>query len=451
MSKITITPISGYPEWTPGVRMQEQRLIDVIKRQYELFGFTSIETPAVERLEVLTAKGGMHRQIFTLGRLTEDEGGETLGMHFDLTVPLARYVAQRSNDLVFPFRRYQIQKVWRGERAQRGRFREFYQCDIDIIGRKTLSVIQDAEIVAVIDSTLSAIREITDGALPNHKIHLNHRKILSALFAALKIDEAKSADVLREIDKMSRDGKDATKDRLKELGVSQSAVETIMALTSSKELDEARQLLASIKADDEGINEMSQVLENALQLGVPRSNIVLGFGIARGLDYYTGTVFETLIDGKEKWGSICSGGRYDDLASYFTTQKFPGVGVSIGLSRLFDLMVQSKIITIDCHTPTKVLVTAQDRENYLTDYLGLAKTLRDAGINTEVFLDHLPLRDQMAYASKKGIPIAIIAGGDELSENAVLIKDLNHVTQEKISTGEMVRYIKRKLQSEPAA
>jgi len=446
MSKINIAPISGFPEWAPGARMEEQYLIDVIKRRYELFGFAPIETPAVERLEVLTAKGGMQRQIFSLGRPSEDDGGETLGLHFDLTVPLARYVAHRSSELTFPFRRYQIQKVWRGERAQRGRFREFYQCDIDIIGRSELNIIQDAEIVAVIDSTLSAIRAATKGNLPSHKIRLNNRKILTALLVALKIDDGKFADVMRIIDKMARDGKDATKERLKEIRISNSAIKSIISLTCCKDINDARQILSAVEADEEGINEMSQVIENAKRLGVPTSDIIaLEFGIARGLDYYTGTVYETFINGKEEWGSICSGGRYDDLASYFTTQKFPGVGVSIGLSRLFDLMVQSNIISIDRHTPTKVLVTAQDREKYLSDYLGLAKTLRDAKINTEVFLDSLSLREQIAYASKKGIPFVIIAGGDELSEDVVLIKDLVHSIQERISGDEMVRYIKEKL------
>jgi len=214
MAKVNIAPVSGFPEWLPGARMEEQRLIDVIRRQYELYGFAPIETPAVERLEVLLSKGGMQRQIFSLGRPSDDEGAETLGLHFDLTVPLARYVAQRSNDLTFPFRRYQIQKVWRGERAQRGRFREFYQCDIDIIGRESLDVIQDAEIVAVINSTLQSVRDATKGRLPDYKIHLNNRKILSSLFSAFGITGDAIGEIMRTIDKMQRDGKNATESSL---------------------------------------------------------------------------------------------------------------------------------------------------------------------------------------------------------------------------------------------
>jgi len=446
MAKINIAPVSGFPEWLPGARMEEQRLIDVIRQNYELYGFAPIETPAVERLEVLFSKGGMQKQIFSLGRPTEDEGGETLGLHFDLTVPLARYVAHRSNDITFPFRRYQIQKVWRGERAQRGRFREFYQCDIDIIGRETLDVIQDADIVAVIHSTLQSIQGATGGKLPNYKIHLNNRKILSALFAAFGITGEAIAEPLRIIDKMQRDGKDAAKSALGKAGFSSESIAVILDLASCTELNEARSLLTAVNANLDGITELEQVVQHAENLGVPvREKIVLEFGIARGLDYYTGTVFETFIEGKKGWGSICSGGRYDDLASYFTTRKFPGVGVSIGLSRLFDLMVQSSILETSRSTPTDVLVTAQDRSRYLADYLGLARTLRDAGINTEVFLNDLALREQIAYASNKGIPLVIIAGSEELSENLVSIKDLRHRTQERIPGSEMVKYIQAKI------
>ncbi|MCL2348431.1 MAG: histidine--tRNA ligase [Planctomycetaceae bacterium] len=446
MAKVNIDPVSGFPEWLPGARMEELRLIDVIRHEYELYGFAPIETPAIERLEVLLSKGGMQRQIFSLGRPSDDEGGETLGLHFDLTVPLARYVVQRSNELTFPFRRYQIQKVWRGERAQRGRFREFYQCDIDIIGRESLDVIQDAEIVAVINSTLQSIRTATKGRLPDYKIHLNNRKILSSLFSSFGITGEAVIESMRIIDKMPRDGKEVTESSLKAAGLSNDAVSSILNLVCCKSLEEAKTILTDSKANLDGIIELTQVVEHAKNLGVPvDGKIVLEFGIARGLDYYTGTVYETFIDGKREWGSICSGGRYDDLASYFTTQKFPGVGVSIGLSRLFDLMVQSNILDVNRNTPTDVLVTAQDRDKYLADYLGLAKTLREAGINTEVFLNDLALREQIAYAANKGIPLVVIAGGEELSEDTVSIKDLRYHTQDKISGDEMVRYIKAKI------
>lgn len=440
--KIKVGPISGFPEWLPNRRLAEQRLIAAIQECYELYGFTPIQTPAVERLEVLTAKGGMKRQIYTLGKPDEDDQEAELGLRFDLTVPLARYVVQHSEELTFPFRRYHIDKVWRGERSQRGRFREFYQCDIDIIGRTTLDPIHDAEIPCVINATLEALR------LPEFHIHVSNRRILGDLLTAIGCEPGQLVPVLRAIDKSQRQGKDQTRVALVEEGVRQEQVTPIMDFIGCKQVADARKVLSTARASMAGLDEMDRLLKNAESLGMPPDRIRPDFTIARGLDYYTSTVYETFIAGKENWGSVCSGGRYDDLAGFFSRQKYPGVGVSIGLSRLLDLLVESEYLNIESQTPTKVLVTMQDRAKYMSDYLGIANFLRRNGIPTEVYLEPGALRDQIGYASTKGIPFAVIAGGSELEHDNVTVKDLRHHSQESVTCDSLAEYIKSKLQAD---
>jgi len=436
---VKVVPISGFPEWLPNVRLVEERFISIIREQFQLYGFTPIETPAVERMEVLTAKGGMQRQIYTLGRPAEGNSETGLGLHFDLTVPLARYVVQHAEELVYPFRRYQIQKVWRGEKAQRGRFREFYQCDIDVIGRGSLDLIHDAEVPCVINSAFSALE------LPEFQVRVSNRKVLGDLLSVKEVEEDQLIRVLRAIDKSHDAGAEETRQSFEEEEVAPELIPAIMELIDCETIDDARRALATVNAPTAGLDELQSVIENALTLGMPESRIRPDFRIARGLDYYTGVVYETFVRGHEDWGSICSGGRYDDLASYFSKQKFPGVGMSVGLSRLVDLLVQSKLADVGHNVPTKVLVTTQDRSNYLDKYLGLAKMLREEGISTEVYLEPDALREQIGYASSNGIAIAVIAGDSEFEQNCVTVKDLEKREQETVPQDNLINYIRSKL------
>jgi histidyl-tRNA synthetase len=439
--KIQVESVSGFPEWLPNLRLQEERFLTTIRDQYRLYGFTPIETPAVERMEVLTAKGGMHRQIYQVGKPEEGRSGSEaeLGLHFDLTVPLARYVVQHADKLVFPFRRYQIQKVWRGERAQRGRFREFYQCDVDIIGRSSLDLIHDAEIPCVINSTFEAL------GLPEFQVQISNRKILADLLQVKEVGASQLANVLRAIDKTDRAGADATRSALEAEKVDADLIPAILDLIPCRQLADARRVLQAAGAATAGLDELQTVIESTIALGMPETRIRPNFAIARGLDYYTGTIYETYVLGKEDWGSICSGGRYDDLASFFTSQKYPGVGISVGLTRLFDLLVKSQLLDVSRHTPTQVLVTMQNRAAYMKEYLTIARALRERGIPTEVYLEPTALRDQIGYASTNGIPLAVIAGESEMQAGTVTVRDLRTRKQEFIRREELADYVLRKM------
>ncbi len=441
MSRVKPLPVSGFPEWLPAERRLEQRILDTIRHEYELFGFTPIETPSVERMEILMAKGGLGRQIYTLGRPEEGGGAEgvKLGLHFDLTVPLARYVAQHQGKLNFPFRRYQIQKVWRGERAQRGRFREFYQCDVDIIGRGKLDPLYDAELPAVLNATFEAC------GFPDFRIHVSNRKILDALLRTRPGGEDKAAGALRAIDKYARDGAAKTRGYLAEEGVDAELIPVILEFIQVETLDEARAILERAGADTAGLDELRALISGAIDLGMPAERIRPDFAIARGLDYYTGTVFETFIAGKEDWGSVCSGGRYDDLANQFTSQLLPGVGFSIGLSRLLDLLIGEGMLEVGADSPTRVLVTTMDREAYLPRYLAIARRLREAGIETEVYLDTAKIGRQFAYASDRGIGLAVVAAAAEFDAGTVAVKDLAARTQETVAEDSLIEYIQSKL------
>lgn len=446
--RLKVQPISGFPEWLPGHRLAEQRLLTTIREQYELFGFAPIETPAVERMDVLLSKGGIQRQIYTIGRPEEgassskDEPG--LGLHFDLTVPLARYVALHAANLTFPFRRYQIQKVWRGERAQRGRFREFYQCDVDIIGRNSLEPIHDAEMPVVINSTFEAC------GFPDFKVLVSNRHVLDDLLKTRASGADQLPGALRAIDKSMRDGMEKTKESLAKEGIDAELIPAVMDLIQCPSIDEARAILKRAGAGMRGIDELQMLVSMAADLGMPPARLQPCFAIARGLDYYTGAVFETFVVGKENWGSICSGGRYDDLAAFFSNQKYPGVGVSIGLTRLFDLLVKENLIDVSRSTPTQVLVTTQDRDAYMKEYLEIARVLRESGIAAEIFFEPAPLRDQFGYASGKGIPWAIVAGEREVSQGTVAVKDLVNRTQETVERHRLIEYIRTKVTRERA-
>jgi histidyl-tRNA synthetase len=427
MTQIDISPISGFPEWLPDKRLAEQKMLDTIRRSYELFGFCPVETPAVERTGVLTAKGGIQRQIFSVGRpAVEEDQSADLALHFDLTVPLARYVASRNKDLTFPFRRYQMQKVWRGERAQRGRFREFYQCDIDIIGSETLDLLYDAEVARVIGVVFDAL------GVSGITIHLSNRKILSGLTAALRLEPSDAEAVLRHVDKASRRGPEAVGAALAAGGYDRAISDPIERLLGAEDLSAARSVLSEVGASTDGVTELQAVYDATLALGMPPAQLRIDLGIARGLDYYTGTVYETFVVGHEDWGSVCSGGRYDDLAGFFTDRRLPGVGVSIGATRLLDLLTKNGMLEVGRGTPTEVLVTVQDRASYLSQYLDLAARLRSSGIASEVYLQPRKLGDQLRYASDLRIPWVVIAGDAEIERGTVQLKDMTSGEQVEV-------------------
>jgi histidyl-tRNA synthetase len=438
MSKgIEIGPVSGFPEWSPQVRRTELRMLDAIRHSFELHGFLPIETPAVERMPVLTAKGGMQRQIYSLRKPSEDrQDAAELGLHFDLTVPLARYVAQRAHQLTFPFRRYQMQKVWRGERAQRGRFREFYQCDIDIIGSGSLDLLHDAEVVSVIASVFRGL------GLPGFEIRLSNRRVLSSVLARWGITGADTDRFLRVIDKHGPKGSEAVGSALGEEEAPDGLVLLIGELLALEDLDAAESLLTEAEVDPDGVRALREVVDAAARLGVGRDEFRVDLSIARGLDYYTGTVYETFLRGREEWGSVCSGGRFDDLAGYFTDRSLPGVGVSIGLTRLFDLLVQSEQVKLESSSPTRVLVAVQDRD-YLDSCLRVAALLRDGDIAAEVYMQTRRLGDQLAYASALEIPFAAIVGAAEAAGDFVTLRDLRTGTQENVALSGLLERVTR--------
>lgn len=420
-------PISGFPEALPAERLVEERFLAIIRTTFERFGFTPIETPAVERREVLTAKGIVDKEIYGLSRLAAAEGEDPttdLALHFDLTVPTARYVAQHFGRLIFPFRRYQIQKVWRGERPQAGRFREFTQCDIDIIGNGSLDLLADAEIPAVIDAVFSGL----DAALGigGFVIRLNNRKLLQGLLEAMgAATPAAVAAALRAIDGLEKVGRDAVAAALaRDAGLSAAAADGLLDRLATVRNVADLDGLADTALFRDGAAELAQVFDGLAALGVPAGRVRLDLTIARGLDYYTGTVYETMLDALPGIGSVCSGGRYDNLASNYTRQALPGVGISIGLSRLIARAFEAGLIAPGPATPATVLVTVMDR-TLLPDSLTVARRLRDAGVATEVFTEPRKLAAQLKYADAKGFRYAVILGEDERTAGTVRIKTLS--------------------------
>ena len=432
-------PIGGFPEWLPEEKLVEERFLSVIRRQFERFGFTPIETPAVERTEVLTAKGVVDKEIYALNRLAaaeDEEPGTNLALHFDLTVPTARYVAQHLNRLVFPFRRYQIQKVWRGERPQAGRFREFYQCDIDIIGNGSLSLLADAEIPVVIHAIFAELD--IGGAV----IRINNRKLLQGLAESHGVGAERFGAALRAIDSLDKVGRDRVLAELVgDAGMAAPAAERLLGVLgrpvgSPADLADAGTgpLFAT------GLDELTQVVDGMRALGMPDQGFRIDLSIARGLDYYTGTVYETELVKLPRIGSVCSGGRYDDLASAYTRQTLPGVGISIGLTRLLARLLDAGLVAARAMTPATVLVTAMDR-NRLADYLAIAGRLRAAGINTEVYAEPKKLGDQLKYADRKGFRHAVIAGEAEFAADTVQVKDLAAGTQTTVPRDGLVAHL----------
>ena len=442
ISRVAPSPISGFPEWTPAERLIEQRMLDRIRSSFELFGFSPIETPAVERNAVLTAKGGedTERQIYSLTGLHPQSGGDNrdYSLHFDLTVPLARYVAQHNNELVFPFRRYQIQKVWRGERPQHGRFREFTQCDIDIVGDGRLSLMADAEIPAVISHVFRSL-DIGD-----FTIRISNRKILTGYLEHLGFDDSDASMVLREADKIDRQGTGPLVQALENLPGSKAVTDDILALVqTSGNPAEVLDRLSSIDGGERfglGVEELRAVFEHASAFGIAEEDLSADMGIVRGLDYYTGTIYETRLDDHPQLGSICSGGRYDDLASYFIRREMPGVGISIGLTRLFSQLLQAGIVEAGGASAAQVLVTIPD-ESLTESAIAVASSLRAAEINTEIFFEQSRLGRQLRYASRKGFKFAVIPLPEELEQDQIKYRDMDAGEEYTVPISDLPRAI----------
>ncbi|TNJ34879.1 histidine--tRNA ligase [Arenimonas terrae] len=445
----------GVMELLPRDQIAFQRMLDVIRRNYERFGFLPVETPVFELSEVLLTKTGgeTERQVYfvqSTGAL-EQGGQPELALRFDLTVPLARYVAEHEHDLAFPFRRYQIQRVYRGERAQRGRFREFYQCDIDVIGKDTLSVRHDAEMPAVIHAVFTEL-----GVGP-FTIQLNNRKLLRGFFEGLGIGEGeRQALVLREIDKIDKRGADAVRATLvgEGFGLAEDVADRIMAFVQARSTSHADALakLAALGTPNatlaEGAGELREVLELLKAHGVPESHYALNFSIARGLDYYTGTVYETTLNDHPQIGSVCSGGRYENLASSYTKSKLPGVGISIGATRLFWQLREAGIIST-AESSVDAMVGLMD-EARLADSLDIARRLRAAGINAEVQLEAKKLAKQFQYADRAGIRFVLLYGDDEATRGVVKVKDMKSQEQFEVGRDELAAALKVELEQQRA-
>ncbi len=462
----------GVMELLPLDQIAFADMLDTIRRNYERFGFLPIETPVMEYSDILLTKSGgeTERQVYfvqSTGALDAADKGDKrpeLALRFDLTVPLARYVAEHEHDLGFPFRRYQIQRVYRGERAQRGRFREFYQCDIDVIGKDALSIRYDAEIPAVI---YSVFRDLAIGPFT---IWLNNRKIMRGFFEALGIvDSEKQAHALREVDKLDKRGVEYVRETLmgEAFGLSADAASKILdfvqirsrghadAIAKLDALDPRKQRDISVIAKEnletgeigqlaEGIDELREVLALIKAFGVPETHYAINLSIARGLDYYTGTVYETTLNEHPQIGSICSGGRYENLASNYTKSKLPGVGISIGATRLFYQLREAKLIGT-AQSTVKVLVTQMD-EAQLPAYLELATLLRNGGIATEVVLDGGKLGKQFKYADRAGIRFVLVLGPDEIAKGVVTVKDMRKEDQFEVPRAELVKALRVELE-----
>lgn len=432
MSNNIVKPsiLPGFMELNPTDQILFNKMMDIIRKNYEKFGFLPIDTPLIEKSEVLLAKGGgeTEKQIYKVVK-----GNQDMSLRFDLTVPLARYVAQHYSELTFPYRRYHIGKVYRGERSQKGRFREFYQADIDVIGNNSLSIINDAEIPSVIYSTFK------DLGFDRFTIRINNRKILSGFFNSLGIKDVYI--VLRAVDKLEKLGRDKVKEELLENGFSLSQIESILGFMSIEGSN--KEIIEKLKALNienelfiEGIDELNTVLEYLKLFGVPEDNFKLDLTIARGLDYYTGTVYETYLDDYPTIGSVCSGGRYDNLAEYYTNQKLPGVGISIGLTRLFYQLMEAGIIKTIDNSLTRVLVIPMD--GYFDEGIELASKLRNEEIFTQVYLEKIKLGKKFNYADKLGIPFVIVIGEEEKNSGAYTLRDMKTGEQKSYNYKELV-------------
>ena len=437
MAKQKPRTLSGFMELLPGPQQQMERIMEVLRTTYSLYGFTPLDTPIIESAEVLLAKGGgeTEKQIYRF-----QKGDSDLALRFDLTVPLAKYVALHYGQLQFPFRRYQIGKVYRGERAQRGRFREFYQADIDIIGDGKLDIINEAEIPSIIYRTFSQL------GLKRFQIRVNNRKILNGFYAMAGLAD-QSQDVMRTVDKLDKIGPDKVKALLiEELGVDEATANLVLdfiAIRGSNQ--EVLTALEGYRGKNElfdtGLDELTTVVKYLAAFGVPEENFAVDLTIARGLDYYTGTVYETTLLDHPEIGSVCSGGRYDNLAEYYTDRQLPGAGISIGLTRLFYVLGEQGMLNPDLPTaPADVLILPMTED--LSAAISLATLLRENGIRAQLHCEEKKFKQKIAYADKLGIPYVIFLGEDEISSGVVACKDMATGEQTKLEPAATVYRIK---------
>lgn len=435
MNKVEPRTLPGFMELLPKEQILFNQMKEKIQKSYEKFGFLPIDTPIIEMADVLLAKAGgeTEKQIYRF-----EKGDNDLALRFDLTVPLAKYVTEYYNDLSFPFRRYQIGKVYRGERPQKGRFREFYQCDIDIIGDGELSIINDAEMPSVIYNTIKEL------GFEDFTICMNNRKLLTGLFEQLNLKE-KSVDIMRIIDKLEKIGKENVIECLKDLEVEDEKINTIIDFIEiNGTTDEKLQALENLNFENEtfkqGLEELKEVVKYVRIFGVPDTNFKVDLTIARGLDYYTGTVYETFLNDYREIGSVCSGGRYDNLAEYYTDRKLPGVGVSIGLTRLFYKLNELQAMQEDKKSIAKVLVVSMVEDK--SKAVEVAAILRKENIETEVYLEDKKIKTKFKYADKLSIPYVIVIGEEEIQNNVITLKNMETGEQDTISLEEAIIKIK---------
>ena len=417
MNKTEPRTLAGFMELMPNEQILFEQIKQKIEKTYQKFGFLPLDTPILELSEVLLAKAGgeTEKQIYRF-----EKGDTDISMRFDLTVPLAKYVAKNYGNLSFPFRRYQIGKVYRGERTQKGRFREFYQCDIDIIGDGELSVINDAELPSVIYNIFKEL------GFDDFTIRINNRKILNGLFESLNQKE-NATEILRIIDKIEKIGKEAVIEELEKIEIPSDAINKIMDFieiegTTDEKLQKLNELNIKNEEFEKGLDELTQVVKYVRIFGIPEANFKVDLTIARGLDYYTGTVYETFLNQYRELGSVCSGGRYENLAEYYTDKQLPGVGISIGLTRLFYKLNELQLIKAEKKSIAEVLVVPMVQD--LTVPIQIATDLRKKGISTEVYLNDKKIKAKMKYADKLEIPYVIVVGEDEINSGIVKIKNM---------------------------
>ena len=429
--------LSGFMELLPDKQIRFETMVDILRRTYASYGFAPLDTPAIEDAQILLAKGGgeTEKQIYRF-----QKGDSDLALRFDLTVPLAKYVALHYNELAFPFRRFQISKVYRGERAQRGRFREFYQADIDIIGDGKLDILNEAEIPAIIYKVFRGF------GLSRFQIRVNNRKILSGFYAMLGLSE-QSGDIMRTVDKLDKIGADKVKVILMEdCGLTEAQANEILAFISIRGTN--AQVIAALEGYtgkdelfDQGLSELKAVTANLSAFGVPEENFAVDLTIARGLDYYTGTVYETTLLDHPEIGSVCSGGRYDNLAGYYIEKSLPGVGISIGLTRLFYVLDEQGLLNPQLPSaPADALVLPMTES--AAPAIALAETLRSAGLRVQLYGEQKKFKQKMAYANKLGVPFAVLLGEDEIAEGMCSVKNMAAGEQQKLTPAEAAAYIK---------
>jgi histidyl-tRNA synthetase len=459
--KINYSTPSGFPEFLPAEKRLEQYLMDTIRQVYESYGFTPIETPAVERLEVLQSKGNQGDNIIyglqpilppnrqmerDRSGSSEEKDGESRALKFDQTVPLAAYVARHLNDLQFPFARYQMDYVFRGERPKDGRFRQLRQCDIDVVGRTELSLLYDAQMPAIIAEIFNRIK------IGEFIIRINNRKILTGFFRSFGLTDDRIKPCIQIVDNLEKIGKEKTIAALTGCGLSiEQAQQTIDFINIKGEPDK---MLADLSIMSDrlvnaelfklGIAELTTVINGVKNLGVPSSQFCIDLAIARGLDYYTGTVYETTLVGHEALGSICSGGRYEELVGMFLGEKMPGVGISIGLTRLISRLLKANILQPLAATPAQVIVLNL-QEDLMSTYLQISQQLRQAGINTITVFDRRPLKKQFAFAEKQGIEYCIVIGAEEATNNRAIVKNLIRQEESIVSIADLAQVLSNSL------